>query len=171
MFSYCYAFWVFLILMIVRLSELDTYEIAWAAHERHKYKQDWKVKTQRVDQKRDDFAITREGMAGEWAVGKIIDTPVNLELHQGGDQGYDFEYRGVKIDVKTSRARYLLFRSLAHFKADLAVFARYLNDYQVELVGAITRAEFVAVHQLKNFGYGDNCVVDPLLLNDVRDYL
>jgi len=59
----------------------------------------------------------------------------------------------------------------AGFKADLAVFARYLNDYQVELVGAITRAEFVAVHQLKNFGYGDNCVVDPLLLNDVRDYL
>ena len=171
MFSYCYAFWVFLILMIVRLSELDTYEIAWAAHERHKYKQDWQVKTQRVDQKRDDFAITREGMAGEWAVSKVIDTPVNLDLHPGGDAGWDFEYCGIKIDVKTSKAKYLLFNTLSSFKADLAVFARYLNEYQIELVGAITRQDFVAKHQLKNFGYGDKCVFDPLLLNDVRDYL
>jgi len=157
--------------MIVRLSELDTYEIAWAAHERHKYKQDWQVKTQRVDQKRDDFAITREGMAGEWAVSKVIDTPVNLDLHPGGDAGWDFEYCGIKIDVKTSKAKYLLFNTLSSFKADLAVFARYLNEYQVELVGAITRKDFVAKHQLKNFGYGDKYVVDPLLLNDVRDYL
>ena len=125
----------------------------------------------RVDQKRDDFSITREGMAGEWAVSKVIDTPVNLDLHPGGDAGWDFEYCGIKIDVKTSKAKYLLFNTLSSFKADLAVFARYLNEYQVELVGAITRQDFVAKHQLKNFGYGDKCVVDPLLLNDVRDYL
>ncbi len=171
MFSDCYAFWVFLVLMIVRLSELDTYEIAWAAHDRHKYKKDMGVQTRRVDQKRDDFAITKEGMAGEWAVGKVLNTPVNLDLHFGGDQGWDFEYKGLKVDVKTSKAKYLLFRTLNDFKADLAVFARYLNDYQIELVGAITRSDFVALHKIRNFGYGDNCVVDPLLLNDVRDYL
>jgi len=157
--------------MIVRLSELDTYEIAWAAHERWRYKKNLGIISNRVDQKRDDFSITREGMSGEWAVGKVINTPVNLDLHPGGDPGWDFEYCGIKIDVKTSKAKYLLFNTLSSFKADLAVFARYLNEYQVELVGAITRQDFVAKHQIKNFGYGDKCVVDPLLLNDVRDYL
>ena len=157
--------------MIVRLSEQDTYEIAWAANDRYQYKKSLGIVSNRVDQKRDDFSITKEGMAGEWAVSKVLDVPVNLELHPGGDAGWDFEYKSTKIDVKTTRSRYLMFKTLANFKADLAVFARYLNEYQVELVGAITRTEFVAVHQLKNFGYGDNCVVDPLLLNDVRDYL
>ena len=171
MFSGCYAFWVFLILMIVRLSELDTYEIAWAAHERCRYKKTLGINSLRVDQKRDDYGITREGMAGEWAVGKVLNTPVNLDLHPGKDKGWDFEYKGLKVDVKTSKAKYLLFKRLQDFKADLAVFARYLNDYQIELVGAITRSDFVALHKIRNFGYGDNCVVDPLLLNDVRDYL
>jgi hypothetical protein len=157
--------------MIVKLSELDTYEIAWASHDRWKYKKDLGIVSNKVDAKRDEFAITTEGMAGEWAVGKVLNTPVNLDLHPGGDKGWDFEYKGLKVDVKTSKAKYLLFKRLQDFRADLAVFARYLNDYQIELVGAITRSDFVALHKIRNFGYGDNCIVDPFLLNDVRVFL
>jgi len=157
--------------MIVRLSELDTYEIAWASHDRWKYKQDLGIISNKVDTKRDEFAITTEGMAGEWAVGKVLGIPVNLDLHPGGDPGWDFDCFGYRFDVKTTRAKYLLFRSVEHFKADIAVLARYLNHYQVELVGAINKADFLKKCQVKDFGYGDNYVVDPKDLDDIREFI
>ena len=158
--------------MIVKLTELDTYEIAWAAHERWSYKRDLGyVSTKRVDQKRDDYAITREGMAGEWAVGKVLGVPVNLDLHPGGDPGWDFDYCGIKIDVKTSRAKYLLFKTQNSFKADFAVFAKYLNDYQIELAGMVSRQEFMEKCEIRDFGYGENFVMHPDNLTDVREIL
>jgi hypothetical protein len=158
--------------MIVKLTELDTYEIAWAAHERWAYKRDLGyVSSKRIDQKRDDYAITREGMAGEWAVAKVLGVPVNLDLHPGGDPGWDFDYCGVKIDVKTSRAKYLLFNTLNSFKADFAVFAKYLNDYQVELVGMVSRQDFKQKCEIRDFGYGEKYVMHPDQLIEVRQYL
>ena len=158
--------------MIVKLSELDTYEIAWAATDRCKHKRDLGiVNTKRIDQKRDDYAITREGMAGEWAVAKVLGVPVNLELYAGGDPGWDFEVSGIKIDVKTSRAQYLLFNTIKSFKADFAIFAKYLNDYQIDLVGMISRQEFTQKCEIRDFGYGENFVMHPDNLTDVREIL
>ena len=158
--------------MLVRLTELDTYEIAWAAAERCKYKRDLGIpNSKRVDQKRDDYQITREGMAGEWAVSKVLGVPVNVELYAAGDPGWDFEYCGFKIDVKTSRAQYLLFKTLSNFKADFAIFAKYVNDYQIDLAGIISRQDFVQKCELRDFGYGENYTMHPDDLMDIRDYL
>ena len=158
--------------MIVRLTELDTYEIAWAAADRCAYKRNAGVSNnKRVDQIRDDFQITREGLSGEWAVAKVLGLPVNTENYLGGDPGWDFEYFGIKIDVKTSRARYLLFRDLKLFKADYAIYAKYLNEYQVDLMGFVTREEFIQKHSKVNLGYGIHHVMDGNELNDIREML
>jgi hypothetical protein len=157
--------------MIYFLSSLDTYEIAWAAADRCKYKRDKGiVNYKRVDQKRDNFATAREGLTGEWAVSQYLDIPVNLENYLGGDPGWDFEYKGLKVDVKTTRAKYLLFQSHAHFKADVAILVRYHQDFLVEILGAITRDEFFKVAQIKNLGYHDNYVVTQDQLTPIEEF-
>ena len=157
--------------MIYFLSSLDTYEISWAAADRCKFKRDQgMVNYKRVDQKRDNFATAREGLTGEWAVSNYLDVPVNLENYLGGDPGWDFEYQGLKVDVKTTRAKYLLFRSHAHFKADVAILVRYHQDFLVEILGAITREKFFEVAEIKNLGYHDNYVATQDQLTLIEEF-
>jgi hypothetical protein len=101
----------------------------------------------------------------------VLGVPVNLELHPGGDPGWDFDFSGIKIDVKTSKAKYLLFNTMNSFKADFAVFARYLNDFQIELVGMVSRQDFMQKCEIRDFGYGEKYVMNPNKLTDVREIL
>jgi hypothetical protein len=157
--------------MIYFLSSLDTYEISWAAADRCKFKRDKGiVNYKRVDQKRDNFATAREGLTGEWAVSQYLGIPVNLENYLGGDPGWDFEYCGFKVDVKTTRAKYLLFQSHKSFKADVAILVRYHKDFIVEILGAITREEFIKKSQVKNLGYQDNYVVTQDQLTPIEEF-
>jgi hypothetical protein len=157
--------------MIYFLTSLDTYEIAWAAADRCKYKQDQGlVNYKRVDKKRDNFQLAREGLTGEWAVSKYLDIPVNTENYLGGDPGWDFEYQGLRVDVKTTRAKFLLFTKLSNFKADAAILVRYHQDFIVEIVGAVTRDDFIKHSQIKNLGYGDNHVMTPEQLTPIEEF-
>ena len=157
--------------MIYFLSDLDTYEIAWAAAERCSFKRDkGLINYKRVDQKRDNFQTAREGLTGEWAVGQYLEIPINTETYLGGDPGWDFEYQNMKIDVKTTRAKYLLFRDHASFKADGAIMVRYHQDYLVEILGFITRDDFFKKAEIKNFGYHDNYVVTQDQLIPIQDF-
>jgi hypothetical protein len=88
----------------------------------------------------------------------------------GGDPGWDFEYKGLKVDVKTTRAKYLLFQSHAHFKADVAILVRYHQDFLVEILGAITREEFFKVAEIKNLGYHDNYVATQDQLTPIEEF-
>jgi hypothetical protein len=157
--------------MIYFLSSLDTYEISWAAAERCKFKRDHGLTNpKRVDKARDNFQLAREGLTGEWAVSKYLDLPVNTEIYLGGDKGYDFEYRGLKVDVKTTRAKFLLFTKLSNFKADAAILVRYHKDFIVEIVGAVTRDDFIKHSQIKNLGYGDHHVMTPEQLTPIEEF-
>lgn len=157
--------------MIYFLSSLDTYEISWAAADRCGFKRENKIKNRtKVDQTRDEFQLTREGLTGEWAVSKYLDIPVNLENYLGGDPGWDFEYNGLKVDVKTTRAKLLIFRSHAHFKADAAILVRYHHDFLVEILGAITRDGFFKQAEIKNLGYHDNYVLTEDKLTPIEEF-
>jgi hypothetical protein len=158
--------------MIVFLSELDTYEIAWAASGRCQFKKDAGIKnSKRVDQQRDDYQITREGLTGEWAVGQTLGLPVNLENYLGGDPGWDFEYKGLKVDVKTTRAKLLLFQNLDKFVADVAVLVRYVRDDLVQIVGIISKDKFKQNCQIRNLGYQDNYTISEDKLSPIEDLI
>jgi hypothetical protein len=157
--------------MIYFLSSLDTYEISWAAADRCKFKRDkGLVNHKRVDQTRDNFQLAREGLTGEWAVSKYLGILVNTENYLGGDPGWDFEYYGLKVDVKTTRAKLLLFQSHAQFKADVAILVRYHKDFIVEIAGAITREDFFKHAEIKNLGYHDNYVVTEDKLTPIEEF-
>lgn len=157
--------------MIVFLSDLETYQIAWAAAERCKYKRDkGLINYKRVDQARDNFATAREGLTGEWAVANELGLPVNTDNYLGGDPGYDFIYKGWKVDVKTTRAKLLLFQSMDKFVADVAILVKILSEDTVRICGAISRDRFASVHQVKNLGYQDNCVVTIKQLTPIKEF-
>jgi hypothetical protein len=156
--------------MHIRLSDLDTYRIAWAAADRCAFKEQHRIKHKRIDNKRDNFQITREGLMGEWALSIALDVPVNTELYLGTDEGTDFAYKGYTIDVKTTRAKYLLFQSLEHFKADVAALVQVINEHDVEIKGIISKKKFVEIHEVKNLGYQDNCVVPPEKLLPIEEF-
>ena len=158
--------------MIVFLTELDTYNIAFEAAERCKFKRDAGIlNSKRVDKKRDDFQITKEGLTGEYAVSQVLGVGVNKELYLGGDPGWDFEYKGLKIDVKTTRAKYLLFQSLDKFVADVAVLARYVDEDLVDVVGIISKKKFMQECEVKNLGYQDNYTVTEDKLSPIEELL
>lgn len=158
--------------MIVFLTDLDTYEIAWAASGRCQFKRDAGIKnSKRIDQARDDYQITREGLTGEWAVGQVLGLPVNIENYLGGDPGWDFEYKGLKVDVKTTKAKLLLFQNMDKFVADVAVLVRYYRDDLVEIAGVISRDKFEQEHEIRNLGYKDNCVVTDEKLTPIDEFM
>lgn len=156
--------------MHIRLSKEDTYKIAWAAADRCAFKEQHRIKHKRIDSKRDNYAITREGLMGEWALSIALEKPVNTDLYLGTDDGYDFEYEGYTIDVKTTRAKYLLFQNLDKFKADVAALVKIINDYEMEIIGIISKKKFVEIHEVKNLGYQDNCVVPPEKLLPIEEF-
>ncbi len=160
--------------MISYLSDLETYQIAWAAADRCKFKSNQGlINYKRVDQRRDNFATAREGLTGEWAVANELGLSVNTENYLGGDPGWDFEYYGWKVDVKTTRAKLLLFQSMSKFVADVAVLVKVLDDDTVRICGAISRDRFAQVHEIRNLGYQDNCIatIDQLTpLKEFKEY-
>jgi len=157
--------------MRIHLSDVDTYKIAWAAADRCEFKQNnGVVNKTKVDQKRNNFELTKEGFMGEWAVSLTLNIPVNTDLYLGPDAGYDLEFQGYTIDVKTTRAKYLLFQSIDHFKADVAVLVKVVNDYEVDVVGMISKEKFIEIHEMKDFGYGNQCVVPPEKLLPIEEF-
>jgi hypothetical protein len=158
--------------MIVTLTDLDTYEIAWAAAGRNKFKRDAGIKnSKRVDQARDDYQITREGLTGEWAVGQVLGLPVNIENYLGGDSGWDFEYKGLKIDVKTTKAKLLLFENLDKFVADVAILARYYSDDLIHIAGVITKEKFSKNCEIRDLGYGKKYVITENKLTPIDEFM
>ena len=157
--------------MIVFLTEQDTYQIAWAAVDRCQFKRDAGiVNTKRIDQQRDDYQIIREGLTGEWAVSQVLGVPVNIENYLGGEPGWDFEYQGYKIDVKTTRAKLLVFDSPDKFVADIAILARYHQEDLVDLVGVISKKKFLENCQVRNLGYGDKYVIQENHLTQIEEF-
>jgi hypothetical protein len=63
-----------------------------------------------------------------------------------------------------------LFTKLSNFKADAAILVRYHKDFIVEIVGAVTRDDFVKHSQIKNLGYGDNHVMTPEQLTPIEEF-
>ena len=115
-----------------------------------------KLVNKRIDgTNRDDLEIEYLGLKGECAVSKVLNlnwTPFQL----GADNGADMWSGNLSIDVKTAfkNANYLLFRNIESFRSDIAVFCKEDDDL-IEIVGWVSKAEFVKRHEIINLGYGE----------------
>jgi hypothetical protein len=156
--------------MIVHLTDLDTYEIAWEASGRTNFARGNGIKNTKRDGNRTDYQIDREGVTGEFAVAFALNIPVNTNL-RGPDDGHDFVYKGYTIDVKTTRAKYLLFKSVENFKSDVAILVQYLREDLVDIKGVVSKEKFITHHEKKDFGFGEGCALDPSHLTTLGKFI
>lgn len=131
-------------------------------------KVDHKVKDMMFDQKNTSEGINIIGHLGEQAVGKVLDIPVDTEVRTHGDAGWDLEYKGLKIQVKTSTLPKLIFNAPRLFSADIAILAQYVGEDRknaqatpmFRIWGWTTKKEFLEKYYNENYGYGDRFVLD-----------
>lgn len=97
----------------------------------------------------DSYDGTVTGLLGENAFAKALplDVKPDTEIYEDGDGGFDFRFRGAKIDVKTAGRGYddpaLTVDAYASLDADYYVLAHRIGARSVRLLGYAPRT-FVA---------------------------
>ncbi|NBV35069.1 MAG: hypothetical protein EBR81_15075 [Proteobacteria bacterium] len=111
------------------------------------------------------MATSIQGFLGEVAISQVLGIPYVYELRADGDDGWDLEYHGIRLQTKVGKGTSLIFFRLGHFKpsADAAVFAEFLGDRDhpelnphFKVWGWCSRKDFVRHHKVRDFGFGDN---------------
>jgi hypothetical protein len=108
------------------------------------------------------------GHLGEMAVGRVLQTPVDMEIRTGGDDGNDLTHNGKTIQVKTSTLKSLIFNAAHLFKSDIAILVQFIGKDKTEswkdprflIWGWVSREEFMTKHYTHDFGYGERLVLD-----------
>ena len=107
---------------------------------------------------REEQTIT--GFKTEFAVAKAfgLDPPVMSIL---SDYGVDLWWNDISVDVKSSSTGFLIFDTLNHFKADIAIHTELVDNNTVKIFGWIEREKFIAESWDQDFGYGPRKVLTP----------
>lgn len=91
------------------------------------------------------------GIVGEYVVAKHLRLPTQFVPQDGGDNGYDMLMGSWRVQVKTTSRPYgeLMFNSLRHFNADLAVLTYWDNAKStVTIKGWIDKHHFDLLHEV-----------------------
>jgi len=127
------------------------------------------VKNNRISNQA-DFAIHYAGMLGEIAVSKALNLPIRTDITRGGDGGFDMNYMGQSIQIKTSThpttptPRLIIFNSMDDFATDWAVLCSIQAVCLVRIHGFISRRKFKLKVVTHDFGYGERfCVAEEHL--------
>jgi hypothetical protein len=118
------------------------------------------------------LCIDKIGFLGETLFADYfkLNRPVVLK---GNDVGIDFEFNGLKIDVKTSTYPLIGKADLILYPKDLEKQSNYfyliqLYKNQAFFLGGISKADFIAKCKLKNFGYGERFIVESKDLQELN---
>lgn len=145
--------------------QLDPFEmqfVVMAAERRNVGKQPNGVVDRKHATRFDDFSVNLIGMMGEYAVARSLGIKVDTEISLKGDGGaVDLDYKGVTIQVKTTATTgQLIFDSLAHFKADVAIGCKIIAPNKVKICGWVTQDVFYQNHYTTDYGFGPRKVMD-----------
>jgi hypothetical protein len=119
------------------------------------------------------------GHLGEMAVGRLLNTAVDMEVRTGGDDGNDLTHQGKTVQVKTSTLKSLIFNAAHLFKSDIAILVQFIGKDKTEswkdprflVWGWISRKEFMANHYTHDFGYGERLVLDFNNLTNIQSLM
>lgn len=104
---------------------------------------------------------TLQGFRTEYAVARVLGLePPNVNIESDG--GIDLWAGSVSIDVKSTGKEdvYLIFDDFEKFGADIAVLVKfYLGHKALDILGWISRKEFLKKAHDHNFGFGDRKVM------------
>ena len=129
--------------MRVILSEAELEQCKQAASKRTNYARSRQIKNQRVSTDKSDLSVDYIGMVGEMAVAKALGLSMNLDK-VGVDNGIDFIYADLKVDVKTRShpGSDLVFKTYQAFKAQVAILARFKREDCIDILGCMSRKRF-----------------------------
>lgn len=149
--------------MEVEFTATDLIDIATAAESRSGNKLKNNVRSKKYDVKQSEFALHYHGMMGEWAVSKATGCDLDMTVHARGDDGVDAVVNGWACHIKTTtygggNPDFLL-DSMDCFTAEVGILAQIVSPVKVNLCGCIGKGNFVRLHTLKDYGYGQRLVV------------
>jgi hypothetical protein len=114
------------------------------------------------------------GLVGEMAFGKLIQQPINDHVTVQGDAGYDFFFRGQKIAVRTSfypNGRILLTELNELKNVDIVVLvvcSEYNKFNLMNVIGYISKKNFLRKYTEEDLGYGNRLVIDRRCLVPIK---
>lgn len=126
------------------------------------YKDSLGIPSNKIDDSQTDNEIRFTGIMAEYAVCKKLNVPFNTEIHPDGDHGIDQQVAGKSFDVKftSNREGDLIFNSMKNFRADIAILCtRGYDEFQIAILGVISRDKFCRKSQTKDFGHGQRVFV------------
>ena len=110
------------------------------------------------------------GYKAEFAVARLFNCEPPV-LNVLSDGGIDLWIGNVSVDVKFTNKEYgsLIFDNLDKFRAQIAILVGRTDDPNVMRVnGWMSKKNFAARCQSKNFGYGDRLIVEWDNLNSIE---
>lgn len=120
------------------------------------------IKNQKIDKDRPETDIDVLGAKAELAVSLVFGVDFSLNA-MGIDDGCDFFLHDIGVDVKSTfyKTGRMLFRSKDTFKADVCILATATDRLdQVEVVGWLSRKEFMQIAQMSDVGQYSGWAVD-----------
>ena len=123
-----------------------------------------RIRNRRYAKDIDDFSMMLIGAIGEAAVCQLLGIHYAPKVLIGGDDGIDLMCKGIKLQIKaTARdhgARQMLTVNDIHAcPADIFVQGVLTGPSSVDLIGAVTKEQFVQRMEIKDWGHGPrHCV-------------
>lgn len=122
----------------------------------------------RSDPRRDDIRIMELGIAANLAVSKFLNIDADFTDYRGAGKDHDMVYNGRTIKTKFTNYTDLSITSIDRFTSDIIVLCSGSLP-NIEIKGWTDRRSFTTHYQVKNWGYGDRCVLDPAWLKDIAE--
>jgi hypothetical protein len=133
-------------------------------------KADAGVKDRKIDSKRGTLLVCYMGLLAEIAVAKALRISVNQDTMLGGDEGFDLSWNDLKVQIKYTfheRGHLIINRTgnPGEIPSDIYVLTKG-SESRINIVGYTTREHARISGQTKDFGYGDNFVLEQWRLLD-----
>lgn len=163
--------------MIIELTEDEIMDSLRFVHKVRENKKQYEVVDKKFDKNNSSYSVNLMGRMGEVAAAKCLGLQTDNSISPSGDDGHDLhDGMGTSIQVKTSTLRALIFNAPELFISDVAVLVHFVGDKmlphvdgQYDVIGWITRQDFLANHYLRDYGYGTRLVIDADKLYPIEE--
>jgi len=126
----------------------------------------------RYDQKQTDEDVDLSGIVSEFAVADYLGLALDTSISARGDDGNDLkDDRTIQVKSTKYPTGKLLFDNFGKFVSDVAFLVIVSPDFKTtRIAGWISKQDFLAKAQTKDFGYGSRVFVSQSELNSADTF-
>lgn len=127
------------------------------AEHRNEVKEAKKVRTHKISENHSDLELHQLEVAGQYAVAKYLDEPMDWSVSIGGNKTRTHFYvdgYSMRVQTPTHHPPILKFNRAEDFNTDLAVVCMVREPLVVAIYGCVSRERFLREHLIRSFGFG-----------------